>query len=310
MKQASNFADSLIGSAIENVQADAVNEMLDKYGLNWNVKKEGLYLPGNIETSFFGIVREDTNNCFQTCKGSYVPYQNKELAELVYRIGEKTGYEIHKGGMFNGGAKVYIQLETGIVNGIGENKDSIKKYVTAINSHDGSTSLRWGHTNITISCLNTFNAAYRDVKNSARHTQSIQRIVEQSLMELEALEKVEKSIFDTYFKLAETPVKKVHIEDIVLQTIDVDISVTKDVLEKEYSTYRLNQMHELLACIQKEMKQKGETLWGLFSGVTNYTTHKMSAPKRDNGRLESKYVGEGFRVDNDVFDVITTKFLS
>ena len=300
-----NFADSILSGVFENTKVDAVNEMLDKYGMNWKVSKQALTLPGGHETPFFGIVREDNNTCFQTCKASYVPYQNTELAELVYRIAEQTGYNIHGGGMFNGGAKVYLQLETGIVKGIGENNDQIKKFVTALNSHDGSTSLRWGHTNITISCKNTFNAAYSDVRNSARHTNNIQKIVEQSLREIEGLNKVEKSIFDTYFQLSETAVTKKHIEEVVLQTIDVDIAVTKDVLEKEYTTYRLNQMHELLASIQGEMKQKGETLWGLFSGVTQYTTHKMSAPKRENGRLESKYIGEGFKVDNDVFEVVS-----
>jgi len=39
------------------------------------------------------------------------------------------------------------------------------------------------------------------------------------------------------------------------------------------------------------MREKGENRWGLFSGVTKYTTHQISAPKRENGRDESKLFG-------------------
>ena len=52
------------------------------------------------------------------------------------------------------------------------------------------------------------------------------------------------------------------------------------------------------------MSSKGETLWGLFSGVTHYTSHVLPVPKRDNARLESKYVGTGASVDNDAFAMI------
>jgi len=45
-------------------------------------------------------------------------------------------------------------------------------------------------------------------------------------------------------------------------------------------------------------------LWGLFSGVTKYTSHVMPVPNRENGRLESKYVGNGADVDNESFSTI------
>jgi hypothetical protein len=198
------------------------------------------------------------------------------------------------------GQKCFSNSKPGSFPGL-VNKDSIKKYVTALNSHDGSTSLRWGHTNITVSCLNTFNAAYQDVKQTAKHTASIKQRIEDSLRQLEALAKVETNIFHTYTKMSETPSRKDALTDVVKYITGVDMTLSKEDLEKNYTTYNLNRVDELLASITQEMKQKGDTLWGLFSGVTHYTTHKMPVPQRDNGRLESKYVGKGFGIDNDVF---------
>ena len=304
-------ADNILNSAFEGIQvsnpinSDAVATLLDKYGLRWNVSKQPLILPTGEDTGFFGIVREDTKKTFATCKDGYVPYQNSELAELLHRISEKTGYEIHSGGMFNGGGKVYLQLSTGNeINDIGKNRTKVKGYVTGINGHDGTTSLKWGEVNFTICCRNTFASASRTLKQSARHTASIHDKVEQSIREITNIATAEKSIFDTFIKLSEVAVTKDNIAKIVREITNVDISLPSYQAKKDVSQYSLNRSEELLTSISSEMNSKGETLWGLFSGVTHYTSHVLPVPKRDNARLESKYAGTGASVDNNAFDMI------
>jgi hypothetical protein len=191
-------ADALLNSVFSNVQNPAnaapVDEMLEKFGLNWTVSKQNLLLPDGTATDFFGIVRDDSQKCFTTCKDSYVPFQNSELAEMLIRISEKTGYNLHKGGSFNGGAKVYMQLESpNKIQGIGANRDQVNGFLTGLNSHDGSTSLKWGETNITVSCKNTFFAAMRQLKQSARHTQSIHGRVEEAIRTLTGVITEEKT---------------------------------------------------------------------------------------------------------------------
>jgi hypothetical protein len=66
----------------------------------------------------------------------------------------------------------------------------------------------------------------------------------------------------------------------------------------------MNRSAELLTSIQREMNGKGDTLWGLFSGVTHYTSHVLPVPKRDNARLESKYTGTALGIDNDAFAMV------
>ena len=304
-------ADNILASAFEGIQvsnpinSDAVATLLDKYGLRWNVSKQPLLLPSGSDTGFFGIVREDTQTTFATCKDGYVPYQNSELAELLHRISEKTGYEIHSGGMFNNGGKVYLQLSTGNeINDIGKNRTKVKGYVTGINGHDGTTSLKWGEVNFTICCRNTFASASRTLKQSARHTASIHDKVETSIREITGIATAEKSIFDTFIKLSEVAVTKDNIAKIVREITNVDISLPSYQAKKDVSQYSLNRSEELLTSISSEMSSKGETLWGLFSGVTHYTSHVLPVPKRDNARLESKYVGTGASVDNNAFDMI------
>jgi phage/plasmid-like protein (TIGR03299 family) len=307
----SNFVDSVINDAFSGIQVindgntEAVAELLDRYGLRWEVEKQRLMLPSNTPTDFFGIVRTDTEKVFATCKEGYVPYQNSELAELLIRISEKTGYSIHSGGQFNGGGKVFLQLNTGNeLKDLGKNRTSVKGFVTGINSHDGTTALKWGAVNFTICCQNTFASAQRELQQSARHTQSIRDKVEASVRQVLGIAEQEKSIFDQYIKLSNVAVTKENIAQIVREVTDVDITLSPTQAKDKYSTYAVNRSGELLDSIASEMRAKGDTLWGLFSGVTHYTSHKLPVPKRDNARLESKYTGTGLSVDNQAFSKI------
>lgn len=305
--------ESLLNQAFSNMKlvdvanADAVATLLDRFGLRWEVSKQPLVLPTGEDTGFFGIVREDNRKTFATCKDGYVPYQNSELAELLIRISEKTGYDIHSGGQFNGGGKVFMQLNTGnSIQDIGKDRTQVKGYITGINGHDGTTALKWGNANITISCSNTFASASRQLQQSARHTASLHDRVEASIRQINGIVEAEKSLFERFIQLSNTPVTKTHIAKIVSSITDVDINLHPSQAEEKYSTYALNRSAELLTSINREMSGKGDTLWGLFSGVTHYTSHVLPVPKRDNARLESKYTGSGLDIDNKAFALISS----
>lgn len=303
METNQNFANELIENLFND--ENLVNEMLDTYDLNWTVSKQPLFLPNNIQTGFYGIVRNDNNNTFATCKDGYEPFQNQQLGELLLKIAEQTGYELHSGGNFNGGGKVYLQLKTGNeIKGLGRNGTTVKGYVTGINSHDGTSALKWGAVNFTVCCKNTFAMAQRELKNSARHTQSIHAKVEQSIRSINGIVEQEKSLFEKFIQMSNIEVKKDNIAKIVDQITGVDINLTTVEAKDKVSTYALNRSTDLLGSISTEMKSKGETLWGLFSGITHYTSHKMPIPNRQNARIESKYIGSGLSIDNKALSTI------
>lgn len=288
--------DQILASSGVTTQQETTKELLEKYGLNWNVSKQPLILPSGSESGFYGIVREDTQKVFTTCKEGYEPYQNSELLELVNESAKNVGLSVTNGGKFKDGGLVYLQLNTGSVRGIGINNDTIDKNITAINSHDGSTALRWGITNITISCRNTFWSAYRSLKNSVKHTQSMRGRIDAIAREIEKVQQVEEDLYSTFFKFAEVKATKEHIQKAVSLTLDIDMIGGK---KSELTQYEVNRLNDLSSSIAREMKQKGDTVWGLFSGVTRYTTHLM--PGGDVNRQQSKAVGMGYDVDNKVY---------
>jgi hypothetical protein len=77
--------------------------------------------------------------------------------------------------------------------------------------------------------------------------------------------------------------------------------------ESDLSARSLNAMNDLYDHMTKEMNQKGDNLFGLFSGVTSWTTHSKSAPRRENGRLESLMVGTNNKTNQDAYEFTMSK---
>ena len=65
----------------------------------------------------------------------------------------------------------------------------------------------------------------------------------------------------------------------------------------------VNNLKNIEAHIQKEMKSKGNTIWGLHSGFTSWTTNgrEDNAPKRDNGHIESLMLGANYKYNDNSF---------
>ena len=201
---------------------------------------------------------------------------------------------VSKAGSLNGGRKVFIQLG---ITGVGKVAfDTIKRYVTIIDSNDGSTSLSIGIGDLTMSCSNQFAKFYKRGDAKFRHSASLVEKLKTipSLIELALSESLRQ--IETYNTFASTQCSKDLAHELVRSLIGFDRLSSMDVLSSK-STRSINVMDKLYAHIDREMLDKGMNLWGLHSGVTSYTTHEISVPKRDNARMESVLIGSAYKMN-------------
>jgi phage/plasmid-like protein (TIGR03299 family) len=283
-------------------QGKQIVSLLEKFGLFWNVNKINLIADGE-PTQFYGTQREDTKDVFACVKNGYQVLQNWELAEIITEVAGRFDMGVASGGSLNHGAKVYLQVHTGDLKGIGENHDTVKKYITAMNSHDGSASVGFGMTNVTISCSNTFHAAYKGV-SKVRHTMSMMQKIEVLTNEFESVKMEEQTLYDTFRKLANAPASEKTLLDVIKMATSVDASMKEKKASSVYSKYQIGKAQQLHARLAEEMAVKGQTLWGLFSGVTKYTNRDLRTPNRDNATQESKLIGGANKLDNKVFNLL------
>lgn len=275
-------------------QENRTQQVLDQVGLNWTVREESITTEsGIIVPKSKAIIREDTNTVLSVHGDGYFPYQNHQMVELLDKVSQQVGLPIHKGGYFGGGEKVFLQLKS---NDLKLGNDRVEGYITGVNSFDGSTSLAFGPSNITISCQNSFFAAFRNLNAKIRHTKNMEMRIDDICRGLEGVLEEEKEMFEDIKKLSETKMTKKQ-EDWVTRTLfnimkDVDLNSDKDV-----STVTRNRLSRFYVDLNGEIKEKGDNLWGLFSGVTKYTTHSLS--KGDNS--ENKMFGTYGQRERQIF---------
>jgi len=198
---------------------------------------------------------------------------------LLDRVSGLTGLSIHKGGYFGMGQKVYIQLKS---NDLKLGNDRIEGFITGINSFDGSTSLSFGPSNITISCQNTFFAAYRSIDTKVRHTKNMEYKIDEICRRIEGTMVEEKQLFDKIVKLSENPMTELIKQRIIKKLFDIK--------QTEISSNTRNKIITFEGDLAEQISQKGNTLWGGFSGVTKFTTHNLYKDKHDKA-MENKMVG-------------------
>ena len=256
---------------------EQIKDFLQQSNLDWTVRQEAIQTEsGIIVDGSLAVVREDTNKVLSVMSDGYHPYQNQDLLELLFKVSQQTGLELRKGGEFKDGARVYFQLKSGDLT---MPNDRIEGYLTGINSFDGSTSLAFGPSNVTISCMNSFFAAFRSIQTKVRHTKNMTVKIDEICSGLEKVLYQEKEIFNNIVMLSETKVSDKNIDFVLRKLFNIKPEVDYN-NDEHTSTNLKNKMSKFYVDLDGEMKQKGDNLWGLFSGVTKFTTHSLS--KGDN----------------------------
>lgn len=276
-------------------------EVLSKSGLNWTVREEPVQTEsGIIIPKTKCIIRNDTDAPLGIHKENYDPYQNHELLELLYHIGQNTGLELHGGGLFGQGEKVWFQLKSGSHTMPGN--DRIDGFITGINSFDGRSSLAFGNSTKTISCENTFWFVYRELVTKVRHSSKMRPKIDEIMFGIERLVNEEEINFNRIDRLNEVRITP-EVKEMVTKML-FDIPLQDRFEPKELSTNKQNKIIRFQADYQTEIAQKNDNLWGLFSSVTRYTTHSMLLNGADN--TQSKIIGSAGNHERKIWNTLVS----
>lgn len=273
-----------------------VNDILSAHGLDFTINKYPLGATSEkgdaLLTPYYGLFNSKSGECINTCKEGYTVSQNAEVVEMVLKGMSKFGdkLSVQKAGSIHGGRRVYMQMA---IEGTSKvNDDIIKRFVTVIDSNDGSTGLSVGIGDLTMSCENQFFKFYKAGEAKFRHTATIAAKIQTiPLLIQTALDKSLEQI-KIYTKFASTSVSKELANEMVNSILGYD---RLHIPEKGLTKRSEDMMDSLYNHITKEINQKGQNLWGLHSGVTSWTTHDKTGPKRVNGKEESMLLGTAYQ---------------
>jgi hypothetical protein len=257
----------------------------------WSVQKEPLFTQDGKQTQSYGLFRSDNNEWLSTVGERYVPMQNAELAEIMVRIQDRFGGVIKGNAMGRiTGQKIYYQLSLSDYN---INGDTLKRHITCLNSHNGSHAIGFGSTNTVISCSNTFHLAMKDL-SKFRHTESASKRLQIAVEEFEKALVLDENLMLTYKAMNRVPVDQTIIESVMQKIFKVDMNSKVS----DNSTRKKNQIENFGKAMSHELAAKGNTLWGLFNGVTYYTNHI------ENKGIDNLMTGSGYKKNLIAFKTI------
>lgn len=270
-------------------------DLLTDTKTNWGVTKKPLVCSDGYPTESFGIYRNDNNKWLGTVGRTYELMQNATLAENIIEASMDISDKF-RGGELYGGKKIYYQAQlqdTQIAN------DTIKRYVTGLNSHDGSSSIGFGFTNTVVVCQNTFYMAMKEVSRF-RHSASAQQRVELAREEIRRVLNAESGLMDNYKRMADTKMNSVVAKRVIADLFNFkEEDFEKDT--KEFSTKKINDITKFNQILESELSSHGQTLWGLFNAVTWKTNHH---DVKEGKSLENVMVGAGYNKNLNAYNII------
>lgn len=262
----------------------------------WTVRKEPLVAlsaadDGIIElpTETFGLFRSDNNGWLGSVGNQYTPMQNHELAEVIIGLQDTFGGEL-RGGNLKDGKKIYYQLS---LKDEHVGPDTLKRHISCLNSHDGTSSIGFGSTNMVVSCSNTFHKAMKNL-SKFRHTMSASDRLAIAVAEFKKAMDEDAGLMERFKRFTEVDLDRTILERVMQNVFNVDMNVK----ESDVSTRKKNQIADFEVALGRETAEKGGTLWGLFNAVTYYTNHME---KSDEHHL---MFGGGYKKNLTAFNII------
>lgn len=272
----------------------SVEQILEQANANWTVSKQSLFGPEGQPTQGFGIFRDDTKACLGIVGSKYTPTQNYEIAETLYEAAGQQNLKITRAGMLGYGQKVYFQLALPDVR-IG-GSDS-KRFLTALTSHDGSSPIGFGTTNVVVVCANTFFSALKDMER-VRHTANSKAKIAIISSQLRNSVFQEEALIETMVQMSKTTIPTKITDEFLLSIIGGD----------EEFTRTKNRLNNFRVAMTTEFNTHGENAYGLFNAVTRYTNHMLTY-KDVEAKRNALMGGVAFRTNQKGFDVIYKEFV-
>lgn len=235
----------------------------------------------NIATGHKAIADINTGDVLGIVGKNYSPIKNETFMDLAREI-QKTGtFELKGFDELNKGKIVLAFLEykeqNQFLNGCG-----FSDFLVLGNSHDGTRPFFAGATNNLARCQNQFYSSIKLVnKKHTSHFSVNQHLVDTIVSSY-------KSGRKAVFKKLEN-LDKVKVDDKVIESLITDLYTRiywDSSKPKPGEKVNVPSMNTLRDCIYKEMGDIGTNAFGLFNGVTWYTTHAMRGSHKHFGNTE------------------------
>lgn len=276
-----------IGTVVED--APTSDEAIKLAKLDWDVVRVPVMANGVEIPNYFCNMRNDVNLPLGIVKGRYKIVQNTEAFDFVDNIIGNDEIECHyetAGSLFNG-KKIFLLVKLPNKNILG---DDVENYLFFTNSHDGSSALTAGLTNIRVVCNNTLQMALKGAQRTwnCRHTESITNKKQQAQEALGLAVKYIDTMEESAEKMAQ---QKINEEKFFRRLFEADYIKGQCEKNKELIIERINTIYNE----KDDLQNFKGTAWGLYQATCDYVSNakpfRQTETYKEN-KLNKFFVGD------------------
>lgn len=213
----------------------------------------------------------ETGGYLSSRSKDYEILPNGKFSEICSLIAEKHGLTINHFTSSNGGKKVLAAFKRPEqpfkICGF-----EIENHLILINSHDGTKCFEVGSNNRLHRCDNMFKSTFVEIK--IRHNRFMWDEIEKFELAVIGYDETLKRELQTIERFADVKISPQVIEDAKKMVFGAAIN------GGEISTATANKLIRFQESIDTELAALGNNFFGLWNGVTHYTTHNMLIKER------------------------------
>jgi len=235
--------------------------------LDWEVTELPVFdQSGKPINGYKRLINSESQQTLSVCKESYTPTKNERLLEVVHTLCNGMGFSVEGFASFKGGKRVLAYLknpEPSTMIGL-----DTQDYMIVGNAHDGSSSFFTGMTNYIYRCENMFSSTQRSWR--VYHTKSHDHRIDEVIQYHDMYYNERTGFYEMMESFAGVSVNNRTQNNFVS-------SVLKLEEDKELSKRMTNIRDSLVSCIALETRELGNSAFGLFNGLTRYTSRELQS---------------------------------
>lgn len=247
-----------------------------KNAFNWDIEKTDIVdIHGNVISGYNNITRNDSGKTIAVMKDSYHPMTTQQFTETAEEVAAQIGGKVNEYQDWEtstsniGAARPVITAQIELTDPLEIAGSKIEGKLTLGVGFDGSRSFFIGHTSRYLRCSNEFSSIVKDF--TSRLTKNNMVRVEEIIKNITLYREYEEELYENFKKFQEVKVDDKIIDECVARLVKLTDEERLD--PEAISTQKQNKMYDIAAGMRTEMAELGDNAWGLFNGVTYYTTH-------------------------------------
>lgn len=257
--------------------------------LDWTVGTQPLFLADGTLAPANAVVRGDNNAVLGVVGKDYQPLQNRDAFRFFDSFIESNQAQYETAGALREGKRIWVLAKINSDLDVVKGDDTLSRYVMLSNSHDGTTAVRAGFTNIRVVCQNTLSIAHSSAASKlirVRHGRNVKDNLDKVAEIMNLANREFEATLEQYKLLANREINSTDLEKYVKMVM---IGEKKMEANKEAGARILNRIIPLFEKGRgNDMPEIKGTFWAAYNSISEYLQYE-------------KGMDEGIRMDSLMF---------